>query len=169
MAEFDAPEKLLAAAHRAREAGWRRLDAYAPYPLEGLAEAVGQHGSRLPWIVLGGGLAGCAAGFALQVWVSAVAYPMNVGGRPLLSWPSFIPVTFEMTVLVAAFSAVLGMLALAGLPMPYHPVFNVDRFARASRDRYFLVLEAADPSFEPAAARRFLSGLDASGVFDVPH
>jgi hypothetical protein len=169
MAEFDNPADLLAAARRAREQGYRRLDAYTPFPIEGLAEAIGFHHSRLPLIVLIGGIIGCIGGYLLQYYVSVIGYPLNVGGRPFHSWPSFIPVTFEMTVLVAAVAAVVGMLALNRLPMPYHPVFNVDRFALATRDRFFLCIEAADPRFDPVETRRFLEGLGPRGVYDVAH
>lgn len=150
MAEFDTPTALVAAARRAYQAGYRRMDAYSPFPIEELHEAIGAHHTRLPLLVLLGGLAGGLGGYALQYWVSAVAYPINVGGRPFHSWPAFIPVTFECTILVAALSAVLGMLALNGLPMPYHPVFNAPRFALASRNRFFLCIEARDPRFDPA-------------------
>lgn len=169
MAEFDTPEKLLAATRAAHDAGYRRMDAFAPFPIEGLAEALGRRPSRLPWVVLAGGVIGCTGGFLLQYWSSVIAYPMNVGGRPYLSWPAFIPVTFETTILVAALFAVLGMLALNGLPMPYHPVFNVDRFARASRDRYFLCIEAADKQFDRQAIESLLKRLKASEVFEVEH
>ena len=144
MAEFASPEELLEAARRAFAAGFRKMDAYSPFPVDGLAEAIGFHDSRVPLIVLIGGILGCLGGFFLQYWVSVIDYPINVGGRPLNSWPSFIPVTFEMTILVAALSAVFGVLALNGLPMPYHPVFNVERFELASRNRFFLCIEAAD-------------------------
>ena len=167
MAEFGDSGELVAAARRAHAAGYRRMDAYSPLPIEGLAEAIGFRHTRLPLVVLVGGLAGCAGGFFMQYYLSVVAYPINVGGRPLNSWPSFIPITFELTVLVAALSAVLGMLALNGLPMPYHPVFNVPRFALATRDRFFLCIEARDPKFERAATRRFLEGLQPRGVFEV--
>jgi len=169
MAEFDSPTDLVAAARRAREQGYRRMDAYTPFPIEGLAEAIGFHHSRLPLIVLIGGIIGCIGGYLLQYYASVIGYPLNVGGRPFHSWPSFIPVTFEMTILVAAVSAVVGMLALNGLPMPYHPVFNVDRFALATRDRFFLCIEAADPRFDLAETRRFLEGLEPRGVYDVAH
>jgi hypothetical protein len=169
LAEFHTPEELLAAARRTTDAGYQRTDAFAPYPVEGLAEAVGHHHTRLPAIVLAGGLIGCLTGFGLQYWSSALYYPLNVGGRPLNSWPAFIPITFEMTVLVAAFAAVLGMLALNGLPMPYHPLFNVEQFALASRDRFFLVIEAEDPLFEKEKTRRFLESLKPYGVYEVEH
>jgi hypothetical protein len=159
MAEFADPNALVAATRRAHEEGYRRMDAYSPFPIEELHEALGAHHTRLPLIVLIGGLVGCFGGYALQLWVSTVAYPVNVGGRPLHSWPAFIPVTFECTILVAALSAVFGMLALNGLPMPYHPVFNVPRFALASRNRFFLCIEAADRQFDVDATRRFLETL----------
>jgi hypothetical protein len=167
MAEFETAEALMAAAHRAREEGYRRMDAYSPLPVEGLAEAIGFHDRRLPVIVLIGGMVGCLGGYYLQYWCSAISYPLNIGGRPLNSWPSFIPITFEMTVLVAALSAVLGMLALNGLPMPYHPVFNSPRFALATRDRFFLCIEARDPKFDKERTRAFLVGLKAREVTEV--
>jgi hypothetical protein len=159
MAEFDEPTTLVAATAHARREGYRRMDAYSPFPIEELHEALGMHHSRLPLIVLIGGLCGCAGGYALQYWVSAMAYPINVGGRPIHSWPAFIPITFECTILVAALSAVLGMLALNRLPMPYHPVFNVPRFALASRNRFFLCIEAKDPKFDLEGTRQFLESL----------
>jgi hypothetical protein len=167
LAEFEQPEQLLAAAHRAREAGYRRMDAYTPFPVEGLAEALGRHYTLVPLITLIGGLAGCAGGFGLQYWISKIAYPINVGGRPFNSWPAFIPVTFEMTVLGAALSAVLGMLALNGLPMPHHPLFNEPRFALASRDRFFLCVEARDRRFDLAETRRLLESLTTRAVMEV--
>jgi len=169
MAEFDDPAKLLAAARLARGAGYRRMDAYSPLPIEGLAEAIGFRHTRLPLIVLIGGIVGCVGGYLLQYYVSVIAYPLNIGGRPFHSWPAFIPVTFEMTILVAAVSAVVGMLALNRLPMPYHPVFNVPRFALATRDRFFLCIEATDPRFEREGTRRFLEGLGPREVYDVAH
>jgi hypothetical protein len=159
MAEFDDPTALVAAARRAYEDGYRRMDGYSPFPIEELHEALGAHHTRLPLVVLIGGLFGCIGGYALQYWASAIAYPVNVGGRPFHSWPAFIPVTFECTILVAALSAVLGMLALNGLPMPYHAVFNVPRFALASRNRFFLCIEARDRKFDADQTRRFLEAL----------
>jgi hypothetical protein len=167
MAEFTEAEALVEAARAAYREGYRAMDAYSPLPIEGLAEAIGFRHTRLPLLVLGGGLLGCAGGFFLQYYLSVVAYPINVGGRPLNSWPAFIPITFEMTVLVASISAVLGMLALNGLPMPYHPVFNVARFALATRNRFFLCIEARDPKFDRAATSAFLVGLGAREVMDV--
>ena len=160
MAEFDDATALVAAAQRAHQEGYRTMDAYSPFPIEELHEALGSHQTRLPLIVLIGGLCGCLGGYLLQYWVSAVAYPINVGGRPFHSWPAFIPVTFECTILVAALSAVFGMLALNGLPMPYHPVFNVPRFALASRNRFFLCIEAHDKKFDLNETRSFLETLN---------
>jgi hypothetical protein len=156
MAEFEDVEHLIEAARRTREAGYRHYDAYTPIPSEELAEAMHAHDNRLPWLVLAGGILGGVGGYALQYWTSVVDYPINVGGRPLHSWPAFIPPAFETTILGAALFCVLGMLALNGLPMPYHPVFNVPRFALSSRDRFFLCIEATDPIFEVDATRRFL-------------
>lgn len=167
MAEFPTPNDLIAAAEKAREAGYRRMDAYTPYPIEQVWEAIGHHRSRVPLLVLIGGLIGCAGGYLLQYWVSAIEYPLDVGGRPYNSWPAFIPVTFETTILVAGLFAVVGMLALNGLPMPHHPVFNVPRFALASRDRYFLCIERRDKRFDRAGTRAFLEGLGPTEVWDV--
>ena len=167
IAEFDNPEALVAAAHRAFAEGFRKMDAYSPFPVEGLAEALGFHRTRVPLIVLSGGILGCLGGFFLQYWLAVIDYPINVGGRPLNSWPSFIPVTFELTILIAALSAFFGVLALNGLPMPYHPVFNVERFELASRNRFFLLIEAADPRFDSAGTRRFLETVGSHGVYEV--
>jgi ActD protein len=167
MAEFATPHDLVAAAEAARAAGFRKMDAFTPFPIERLSEALGHRRSRVPMLVLVGAILGCVAGYGLQYWISAVTYPLNVGGRPYNSWPAFIPVTFEMTILVAGIFTVFGMLALNGLPTPYHPVFNVERFALASRDRYFLCIESKDPKFDEATTRAFLAGLRPSGVFDV--
>jgi hypothetical protein len=167
MAEFDDPSALVAATHRAYLEGYRRMDAYSPFPIEELHEALGSRPTRLPLIVLIGGLVGCIGGYALQYWVSAAAYPLNIGGKPLHSWPAFIPVTFECTILVAALSAVFGMLALNGLPMPYHPVFNVSRFALASRNRFFLCIEATDTKFGLEETRKFLETLGPREVTTV--
>ena len=169
MAEFDSPEALIAAARRAYGAGYRKLNAYAPFPVHGLAEAVGHRGVRLPLIVLAGGVIGGVGGYLLQFWTMAIDYPINVGGRPLNSWPAFIPVTFETTVLCAALAAVFGMLALNGLPMPYHPLFHVPRFARASRNGFFLCIEARDHLFDLAKTRAFLASLGPRDVTEVPH
>ncbi len=167
MAEFDNPEALLAAAHRAHQEGYRKMDAYSPLPIEGLSEAIGFHHTRLPLVVLIGGILGGLAGFSLCYYTSVIDFPINVGGRPLNSWPSFIPVTFETTILGAALSAVLGMLALNGLPTPYHPVFNVPRFALATRNRFFLCIESRDPKFSRQETARFLESLGAQEVSEV--
>jgi hypothetical protein len=159
MAEFDDPTSLVAATERAHREGYRCMDAYSPFPIEELHEALGARHTRLPLIVLIGGLCGCIGGYALQYWSSVMAYPLNIGGKPLHSWPAFIPVTFECTILVAALSAVLGMLALNKLPQPYHPVFNVPRFALASRNRFFLCIESVDPKFDLERTREFLTTL----------
>jgi hypothetical protein len=169
LAEFVKPAELVAAAERARAEGYRRMDAYAPYPVEGLAEALGFRHSRVPLIALVGGIAGGLGGYFMQYWIAAINYPQNIGGRPLNSWPAFVPVTFELTILGAALAAVLGMLALNGLPMPYHPVFHVPRFALASRDRFFLCIETKDPKFDRQATQRFLESLGSRGVFEVPY
>ena len=167
MAEFHSPQTLLRAAERATEQGVKRMDAYTPFPVEGLAEALGIERTRVPLIVLAGGIVGCLGGFFLQYWVAVIDYPLNVGGRPLNSWPAFIPVTFEMTILCAALAAFFGVLALNGLPMPYHPVFNVERFELASRNRFFLCIEADDPIFDRDGTWKFLESLSPEGVYPV--
>jgi hypothetical protein len=169
MAEFEDPNALVAAARKAHEEGYRKLDAFSPFPIEALSEAIGFHKDRLPLLVLLGGIFGCFGGYALCYWVSVIEYPINVGGKPFHSWPSFIPVTFETTVLIAALTAVLGMLALNGLPEPYHPVFNVRRFALASRDRFFLLIESSDPKFERDTTWRFLDTLQPRFVSEVEY
>jgi hypothetical protein len=169
LAEFETAEQILAAVRRARQEGYRNMDAYTPYPVEGLSEELGLTRSRVPFVVLAGGLVGAASGFFMQYWAEAVDYPLNVGGRPYNSWPAFIPITFELMVLVAAFAALLGMFYLNGLPMPYHPVFHLPRFARASQDRFFLCIEATDPRFDRSATKQFLASLQPQGeVMEVP-
>jgi hypothetical protein len=168
MAEFDSPTLLVEAAHRTHEAGYLRVDAYSPFPVEGLAEAIGFHKNRVPLVVLIGGLLGGLSGYALQYWISAISYPVNVGGKPYHSWPAFIVVTFEMTILFGGIFAVFGMLALNGLPMPYHPVFNVPRFAFATKDRFFLIVFSTDPKYSPSETRRFLEGLAPRSISEVP-
>jgi hypothetical protein len=169
MAEFEDAQALVAATHEARHAGYRRMDAYSPFPIEELHEALGAPPSRLPLIVLIGGIAGCVGGYFLQYWAASIAYPLNIAGKPFNSCPMFIPITFECTILAAALSAVLGMLALNGLPMPYHPVFNVPRFALASRNRFFLCIEARDSKFDLEGTRSFLEALGAREVSTVAH
>jgi hypothetical protein len=169
LAEFDDPTALVQAARTAREGGYTRLDAYTPFPIEALREALDLPHNRLPLFVLIGGVLGGLGGYLLQYWTSVVAYPINVGGRPLHSWPAFVPITFETTVLGAALACALGMIALNGLPMPYHPLFNVPRFALSSRDRFFLCIEATDPLFDRDGTRRFLEGLRPRQVSDVEY
>ncbi|MEO6236807.1 MAG: DUF3341 domain-containing protein [Vicinamibacterales bacterium] len=167
MAEFDDPTSLVDAARRTYAAGYRKIDTFSPYPIEEAWEAIGQHDRRLSLIVLGGGIVGLLAGLGLQEWVHQIAYPMNIAGKPLNSWPQFVPVIFELTILFAALSGVIGMILLNGLPMPYHPVFNVARFERASRDKFFLLVESADPKFDRMQTLDFLKGLNASEVSEV--
>jgi hypothetical protein len=168
LAEFPGPTELVNAARCAHNEGYRRVDAYSPFPVDGLAEALGFHRSGMPMVMFLGGLTGAVAGYLMQWWIAAVDYPINVGGRPLNSWPLFIPVVFEMTVLISALAGVFGLLGLCGLPMPYHPLFNAPRFALASRDRFFLCIEANDPRFDPDATRRFLEAQHAREVSEVP-
>lgn len=168
MAEFEAPAALVKAARAVHAAGYRKVDAYTPYPMEEVLDALDLHHSHVPKLVLAGGLIGLAGGWGLQYWASVVAYPMNIGGRPFNSWPAFVVPAFETTVLFAAFAAVLGMLALNGFPQPYHPVFNVPSFSAASRDRFFLCIESGDPRFDLEATRKLLQGLGAACVHEVP-
>jgi uncharacterized membrane protein len=167
MAEFDSPSQLVSAARAAQAKGYRKLDAYSPFPIEELTDALHLHKNKLPLIVLAGGVIGGLTGFLMQYWIAVVYFPINIAGRPLNSWPSFIIITFELTILFASISAVLGMMALCGLPMPYHPVFNVPRFSAASRNRFFLCIEAADPLFDPAQTSQFLGTLEPTEVSEV--
>jgi hypothetical protein len=169
LAEFDTPTELVVAARRAYEEGYRRMDAYSPFPIEELAEAIGMHSDRVPLVVLVGGLLGGLGGYFMQYWINVISYPVNIGGRPFHSWPAFIPVTFEMTILFAGLAGAFGMLALNGLPMPFHPLFNSSRFAFATRDRFFLCIEAADPKFDLVGVRTFLESLNPRSVSEVPH
>ena len=168
MAEFDSPTTLVAAAHKTHSAGYKNIDAYSHIPIEELAEAIGFHRNGVPLVVLVGGILGCVSGYALQWWINTTSYPINVGGRPLNSWPAFIVVTFEMTILFAGIAAVFGMLALNGLPMPYHPVFNVPRFAFATKDRFFLIILSSDPMYSSESTRAFLEGLQPKSIMEVP-
>jgi len=168
MAEIGGPEALVAAVRRARAAGYRRIDAYSPFPVEGLAEAIGFAGSRIPLATLVGGIAGGSGGFFLQWYSAVVSYPVNVGGRPLDSWPEFIPVTFETTVLFAAVTAVVAMLAGNGLPRLRHPIFEAPHFDHATRNRFFLCILADDERFEAASVRRFLEEIEPIRVVEVP-
>src|SRR5689334_16596685 len=167
MAEFESPTDLVAAAHKVYSLGYRRINGYSPYPIEELSEAIGFHHTSLPLIVFIGGVIGGLSGFFMQYWIEVINYPINVGGKPYNSWPAFIPITFECTVLVAAFSAVLGMLILNKLPQPYHPVFNAPNFALATRDRFFLVVEASDPKYNHDEVAALLKSLSPMEVVDV--
>ena len=181
IAEFDTPEGLMAAAAKTRDAGYKMIDAYSSFPIEGMVEALGQKRTNLPKLILIGGITGMFAGLFLQSWTAAsnlgvtlgpymfYGYPLNIGGRPMLSFPNFIPVTFEMTVLFAALTAVLGTIILNKLPMPYHPLFNSERFSLASQDKFFLCVEARDPKYDPERTRAFLEGLRPDSVEEVEH
>ncbi len=169
LAEFHSPQEVVEAAERVHEMGYRNVDGFSPYPIEELSEALELHKSHLPKLVLAGGIAGCLGGFGLEYWASVLEYPMNIGGRPFFSWPSFIIPAYETTILFAAGAAVLGMLALNGLPEPYHPVFNVPGFALASRDKFFILIEATDPKFDRAETAKFLKGLGSTEVSEVEH
>ncbi len=168
MAEFETPDAYVAALRKVRAAGYTKFDGYSPIPIHEATSAMGLPKNPVSFMVLCGGLAGLAGGFALATWVSMVGYPVNIGGRPLFSWPAFIPPVFETTVLLAALTAVFGTLALNGLPTLYHPVWNVPEFARASSDRFFVCIESEDPKFEVQTVTSFLSGLGSLGVSEVP-
>ena len=169
MAEFESAQARLDAAHKVREAGYTKTDAYSPMPIHGLAEALGMKEHLVPKFVLAGGITGLIGGYSLQYWTSVVDYPINIGGRPFHSWVSFIPPTFETTILLAAFAAVISMIALNGLPLPYHPVFNAKRFSLASQDAFFLAIEADDPRYNEEQTRAFLAGLHAREVVKLDH
>ncbi len=168
MAEFDDVNNVITAARRVYGAGYRKIDAYSPFPVEELSEAIGFHKNGVALVCLVGGLLGCTGAFTLQWWINTISYPINIGGRPLNSWPSFIIVTFEMTILFSGLSAVFGMLALNGLPMPYHPVFNVPRFEFASKDRFFIVIFSSDKNYDATRTRQFLEGLNPISIAEVP-
>jgi hypothetical protein len=167
MAEFDTATALVAAARRVRQAGYAKIDAYSPFPIEELNEAMKLPRNRVPLVCLLGAITGMLAGYGLAYWSSVIAYPLNIGGRPFHSMPSFIIPAYETTILFGAFGAVVGMIALNGLPMPYHPVFNVPAFEAASSDRFFLTIEAADPKFDLEGTRAFLRELHPVGVSDI--
>jgi Protein of unknown function (DUF3341) len=167
LAEFDSPSDLVAAARKTHEAGYKKIDAYSPFPIEDLAEAI-RCTNHVPLVTLIGACIGGLSGYLLQYWVAVITYPINVGGRPYHSWPAFIVVTFELTILFGGISAVFGMLALNGLPMPYHPVFNVPRFAMATKDRFFLIIFSSDPKYSPTGVRQFLESLGPRSIAEVP-
>jgi len=167
VAEYANPDELLSACKKAHAAGYRRMDAYTPYPIEEVAEAIGFEKTRVPLLTLVGGILGGLSAYLMQYWINVYAYPMNIGGRPEHSWPSFIIITFELTILFAGITAVVGMLGLNGLPQPYHPIFNHPRFTAVTRDRFFLCIEAADPKFELAETTLFLQATDAVEVAEV--
>jgi ActD protein len=169
LAEFDSAGALTKAAEAAYHAGYRKMDAYTPFPVEEVSEAIGFHRSRLPIIVLAGGLLGMLGGFTLEYWVSAVAYPLNIAGRPLDSWIAFAVPAYECTILGAALSAVFGMLALNGLPQPYHPLFNIAEFSQVTRDKFYLCIEATDDKFDATATRALLDQSRPDHVWEVPH
>jgi hypothetical protein len=169
MAEFDTPSEILEAAEQAKKEGYTRMDAYSPFPVEGLSEAIGFRRTLLPMLVFGGGVLGALSGFFMQYYASVIAYPENIGGRPLNSWPSFIPITFELTILFAGLTAVISMLVLNGLPRPYFPTFNVPAFERVTRDKFFLCIEALDPKFDRERTKNFLESLHPKGVDIVEH
>jgi Protein of unknown function (DUF3341) len=167
LAEFETAEEILAAAHKTHDAGYKAIDAFSPIPVHGLAEAVGFEWTSLPIVVFIGGFCGGLTGFSMCYYANVISYTWNIGGKPPNSWPMWIPITFELTILGAALSAVLGMLAMNGLPSPYHPVFNVSRFALASTDRFFLCIKARDKKFDLAQTKAFLETLNPHGVFEV--
>ncbi|SRR5579875_73873 len=167
MAEFDDPTSLVMAAKAAYQQGFRKLDAYTPFPIEELHEVLHLHKNKLPLIVLLGGICGGLTGYLLQYFVTVIYFPINIAGRPLHSWPSYIIITFELTILFGALAAVLGLLGLCGLPMPYHPTFNVPRFSAATQDRFFLCIEANDPLFDLQNTTRFLESMEPKEVSQV--
>jgi hypothetical protein len=167
LAEFDTPAALLAAAERVRSEGYVKTDGFSPFPIHGLDEAIGFKENKVAPMILAGGITGLLGGVGLQYWSQVIVYPMNIGGRPLDSWVAWIPAAFEMTILFAAFAAVFGMLALNGLPQPYHPVFNAPRFKLASSEKFFLLIEASDPKFDADRTRSFLAGLGPREVVTV--
>ena len=168
LAEFESVDSVISAAQCVYAAGYRKIDAYSPFPLEELSEAIGFHKNGVALVCLVGGLLGGTAAYVLQWWINTISYPINIGGRPLHSWPSFIIVTFEMTILFSGLSAVFGMIALNGLPMPYHPVFNVPQFDNASRDKFFIIVFSSDKNYDPVRTRQFLESLNPLSVAEVP-
>lgn len=168
LAEFDNPAALLHAAQKAREAGWKRFETWSPFPIHGMDKAMGLGGSKVGWIVLICGLTGMVSAILLQWWTQAIAYPYKIGGKPLFAWEWATPVTFELSVLLSAFGAVFGMLALNRLPRPFHPLDRIPRFRKVTDDAFFLTLEADDPRFDPASARQFLESVGGKNITEVP-
>lgn len=168
LAEFESEQALVAAVRRIRETGYKAIDAYTPYPVDDLEEALQLPRMRVPLIVLVGGITGALTAYLMEWYANVISYPMNIGGRPHDSWPAFIPITFELTVLFAALFGVVGMLVLNRLPEPYHPVFNVPEFARATQDAFFVCIESTDPLFSPETTPQLLSELQPCGVWDIP-
>lgn len=164
LAEFESPAKLYHGCEKIRDAGYKKWDAYSPFPVHGLEKAMGLPASKVPWIVLVCGLTGASGGFLMQWWMSAVSYPLVISGKPLLSWPAFVPVTFELGVLFAAFGAVFGMFALNRLPQPYHPLFQSTNFDRVTDDKFFVAIEALDPQFDPKDTAAFLQSIGAVNI-----
>ncbi len=169
IAEFNGPEEILEAAQKAKDAGYTKMEAYTPFPVHGLVDIVAEEDHRIKWLIFLGGIAGVVSGYGLQYWVSVYAYAHNVGGKPLQSWPAFIPVTFECMILFSSFAAVVGMLGLNGLPRPHHPIFNAKNFEYASRSKFFLCIEVEDEKYDKAGTEKFLKGLGAVEVSEVPN
>ncbi len=169
MVEFETPTELVNGCKAAYAEGYREMDAYSPFPIEEVSEAIGFHKSAVPLVVLLGGILGGTSGFALQYWINVIAYPLNIGGKPYDSWPAFIVPTFEMTILFAGLCGMFGMFALNGLPQPYHPVFNVDKFSAVTRDKFFLCVEATDPKFDLVGTQQFMQSLKPLSISEVPH
>ena len=168
MAEFDSAQAVVGAARRVVSEGYAKVEAYSPVPIEELNDIIHKKRTKLSSLVLAGGLTGMATGFSLQYWASVLEYPLNIGGRPLASWPAFVVPSYELTILFASLTAAGAMIALNGLPQPYHPVFNAPRFSLATSDKFFVVIEAEDPKYDAEKTKLFLEGLGAKGVYDVP-
>lgn len=167
IAEFPSVDELLHAAEKVRDAGYKKTDAYSPFPIHGLIEALGKRHSRIGFLILGGGLTGLCAAFVMMFYTGVIDYPINIGGRPLFSWPMYFPIMFELTVLLSAFTSVFGMIGLNGLPQPYHPLFNVKEFLKASKDSFFIGIESTDPKFDASQTKAFLQSLHPRGVHEV--
>jgi Protein of unknown function (DUF3341) len=167
VAEFNDPEDLIDAANKVRKAGYTAVEAYTPYPVDGLDDAVGHKPTRLGWVVFWMGVLGCLTGFFMQLYSNAVFYPLNIGGKPYNSWPNFVVITFECTIIFSCFTAGLFMLGRNGLPRPYHSIFNTPNFEHASRDKFFLCVESKDSKFDLGKTKKFMDGLGANQVSEV--